>query len=76
MEYKEAVEALKLILGDKYDLDRPKELVEADKGGRCLVLPCKVGDTVYRVLYSCHNADHSEIKRCDECEEECDIKKL
>lgn len=54
---------------------RLKELVEADKEGRCLMLPCKVGDTVYRVLYSCHNADHSEIKRCDECREECDIEK-
>lgn len=30
-----------------YDLNRLKELAEADKEGRCLVLPCKVGDTVY-----------------------------
>lgn len=62
-------------LPDGYELDRLKELAEADKEGRCVVLPCKVGDTVYRVLYSCHNADHSEIKRCDECGEECDIEK-
>ena len=34
------------ILGDYYDLDRIKELVEADRDGRCVVLPCKVGDTV------------------------------
>ena len=66
---------LQSILGYSYELDRLKELAEADKEGRCLVLPCKVGDTVYRVLYSCHNADHSEIKRCDECGEECDIEK-
>nr|DAI21208.1 MAG TPA: hypothetical protein [Caudoviricetes sp.] len=26
---------------------RLKELAEADKDGRCVVLPCKVGDTVY-----------------------------
>ena len=52
MEYKEAVEALKLFFGDEYDLDRLKELVEADKEGRCLVLPCKVGDTVYEWHYS------------------------
>lgn len=31
------------------DLDRLKELSKADKEGRCLVLPCKVGDTVYRI---------------------------
>ena len=27
-----------------------KELAEADKDGRVVVLPCKVGDTVYRVF--------------------------
>ena len=39
--------AIEDILGDKYDLDRLKELVEADRDGRCIVLPCKVGDKVY-----------------------------
>ena len=34
------------------DLDRLKELAEADKEGRCLVMPCKVGDTVYICYYS------------------------
>ena len=29
--------------------DRMKELAEADKDGRVVVLPCKVGDTVYFV---------------------------
>lgn len=37
------------ILGDDYDLDRLKEMVEADKDGRCVVLPCKIGDTVYDI---------------------------
>lgn len=35
------------ILGDEYDLDRLRELKQADDEGRCVVLPCKVGDTVY-----------------------------
>lgn len=35
---------LQSILGYSYDLDRLKELAEADKEGRCLVLPCKVGE--------------------------------
>ena len=35
------------ILGDTYDLERLQELVEADKDGRCVVLPCEVCDTVY-----------------------------
>ena len=29
---------------------RLRELAEADKGGRLVVLPCKVGDTVYFAL--------------------------
>ena len=28
-------------------LARLRELAEADRDGRCVVLPCKVGDTVY-----------------------------
>ena len=30
--------------------DRLRELAEADKDGRLVVLPCKVGDTVYRIV--------------------------
>ena len=30
--------------------DRLRELAEADKDGRCVVLPCKVGDTVWRIV--------------------------
>lgn len=32
------------------EADRLRELVEADKAGRCVVLPCKVGDKLYRVF--------------------------
>ena len=32
------------------DVDRMRELAEADKDGRVVVLPCKVGDTVYRIF--------------------------
>lgn len=38
------------VLGDTYDLDHLRELVEADKDGRCVVLPCKVGDKVYWIV--------------------------
>ena len=31
-------------------VDRLRELAEADKAGRCVVLPCKVGDKLYRVF--------------------------
>lgn len=46
--------ALKLMrLADLESLcsyDRLRELAEADKDGRCVVLPCKVGDTVWRIV--------------------------
>lgn len=38
------------------DLDRLEELAEADKDGRVVVLPCKVGDTVYFRTYDCNGS--------------------
>ena len=35
------------ILGDEYDLDRLRELAQADREGRCVVLPVKIGDSIY-----------------------------
>ena len=37
------------ILGNEYDLDRLRELVQADREGRCVVSPCKVGDRLYTI---------------------------
>ena len=42
----EAAEQLRRLCRD-CDLDRLEELAEADKDGRLVVLPCKVGDTVW-----------------------------
>lgn len=43
------------ILGDTYDLDRLRELVEADKDGRCVVFPCRPSDvTVYQLRNKKH----------------------
>lgn len=39
------------ILGDDYDLNRLRELVEADRDGLCVMLPCKIGSTVYSVRH-------------------------
>lgn len=41
------------ILGDEYDLDRLRELVEADRDGRCVVLPCKLHDKVFFIENGC-----------------------
>ena len=58
--YPESVEALKLSMMGKaiseitefegLPIDRLRELAEADKDGRALILPCKVGDTVFARL--------------------------
>lgn len=37
------------ILGDTYDLDRLRELVDADKSGKVAILPVKPGDTIYQI---------------------------
>jgi hypothetical protein len=44
----EAVETVKLALAtNNTPISRLVELAEADKDGRVIILPCKVGDTIY-----------------------------
>lgn len=38
--------AIEGILGDEYDLDELREMVQAKREGRCVVPPCKVGQKV------------------------------
>ena len=45
----EAAEQLRHLCRD-YDLDRLEELAKADRAGRLVVQPCKVGDTLFRVF--------------------------
>ncbi len=52
MARKELMEMISIIGG--VELDRLKELVKADKEGRLVVLPCKVGSTVYAVKFATH----------------------
>lgn len=40
--------AIEDILGDEYDLDRLRELKQADDEGRCVVLPAKPDQTIYQ----------------------------
>lgn len=39
------------VIGECGGIGRVKELDEADKDGRVVVLPCKVGDKLFRVFY-------------------------
>lgn len=45
----EAAEQLRHLCRN-YDLDRLEKLAEADRDGRVVVLPCKMGDKLYRVF--------------------------
>ena len=57
--------AIEDILGDTYDLDRLCELAQADREGRCVVFPCKPGDTVYQLTPSI--CKWRETNKCDRC---------
>ena len=50
------------ILGNEYDLGKLMELVQAKRKGRCIVLPCKKGDTVWRIVHDA--APHITKDRC------------
>ena len=55
-------------------IDRLKAICAAEKDGRVVVLPCNVGDTVYKVDVDCvNNPDNTRFcfcwnKACKECE--------
>ena len=42
--------------------DRLRKLAQADREGRCIVLPCKKGDTVWRIVHDA--APHITKDRC------------
>ena len=41
------------ILGEEYSLEKLKEMVLAEKEGRCVVLPCKLHDKVFFIENGC-----------------------
>ena len=44
---------------DEYDIDRLTELIKADKDSRCIILPCKIGDMIYKI----HDIEDKHIAR-------------
>ena len=61
--------AIEDILGDEYEFDRLRELVEAGRGGRCVVLPCKIGGPVWRLYDDCDfPGDCYTKQKCRGCE--------
>lgn len=52
------------ILGDKYDLDRLRELVQADREGRCVVIhPNSVTDDNYKIICRKINAEDIHLRK-------------
>lgn len=61
--------AIEDILGDEYDLDELREMVQAKREGRCVVLPCKIGDPVWRLYDDCDlPGDCYTKQKCKGCE--------
>lgn len=52
--------AIEDILGDEYDLDRLRELAQADREGRCVVLPVKPGTPVWSTAFCRVDEDGTE----------------
>lgn len=56
--------AIEDILGDKYDLDRLRELVQADREGRCVVIrPNSVTDDNYKIICRKINAEDIHLRK-------------
>ena len=58
------------ILGDDYDLDHLRALVQADRDGRCIYAPAQIGDIVAPVVYGewlCAETDDEQFFLCSVC---------
>ena len=52
------------ILGDEYDLDRLRGLVQADREGRCVVIhPNSVTDNNYKIICRKINAEDIHLRK-------------
>lgn len=52
------------ILGDEYDLDLLRELVQADREGRCVVIhPNSVTDDEYKIICGKINAEDIHLRK-------------
>lgn len=68
------VDAIKTCFG--YPLEKVQELVEADKAGKCMVLPLKPGDEVYYIGWSACSHGWHDPEECSGCGYECDSKRV
>ena len=55
--------AMKRLGFGNFSYDRLRELAQADREGRCVVLPVKLGDKVYRIMYRV-NEETQKAEKC------------
>lgn len=56
--------------------DRLRELVEADRDGRCMVLPLKPGGEVYYIGWSACSNGWDDPGECGGCDNDCDSRRV
>lgn len=59
--------AMMSVLNSIGSYDRLRELAKADKEGRAVVLPCKVGDRIYRIQEYFNDATLKHEERIKAC---------
>lgn len=65
----EALNRLAAYEDTRLEPERVAELAQAEKDGRLVVLPCKVGDTVWRIIDDCEfPGDCGTKMKCNGCE--------
>ena len=71
---------LRTIIGECGGIDRLRELAEADKDGRLVVLPCKVGDVMYKLFREYTECTSYQVRKdnycCEGCMVPCDSREV
>ena len=71
---------LRTMIGECGGVDRLRELAEADKDGRLVVLPCKVGDVMYKLFREYTECTSYQVRKdnycCEGCMVPCDSREV
>ncbi len=76
----EAREIEETLSGCGYSISRMVELMKADKEGRVVVLPCKVGDVIYKLFREYTECTSYQVRKdnycCEGCMVPCDSREV
>ena len=71
---------LRTMIGECGGVDRLRELAAADKDGRLVVLPCKVGDVMYKLFREYTECTSYQVRKdnycCEGCMVPCDSREV